>query len=534
MTKVKELNIIEKLKAEENSVFGFRNVYEFPTYKEGLYLLVQANSMAFCEPQEDVDLDKYTSLQVQFKHKNSEDFITVEQAKEYLDEISEVDSLNDYLVNDMFVRNTYGNVPIELVDEIYKKVTEKPKSKPEPKKENEEVKKTTKKTTKTTKTTTKRKITKKQAVKVVNEVITALNSKFFEMDEEVHSLIIGLLAKEHILMVGLPGIAKSDLAMQFSEITGGTHFGIQLQQTTTPDEVFGGINHEEYIKGNVERNVKGTMLESNFAYLDEIFKSNSAILNHLLQVLNERTYDNGGKIDVPLISAVGASNEFPHEEELSALYDRFLIRHYVTPVKDRGNYIKMLKGEGKDIKIPQIAFDDLLTIHDMVEKITVPDNIYGSIYDLIKEIIDEGIYVSPRRSKKSIKLLQANAFIEGRSEVEKADLTVLKHVFWNEYEEKDIVTNIVERMSLDQTIFKLNNYKKEVNELYSKFNSLDSSDNIKDSAMEYGAKIKEIKLSVQNLIAESESKKNTDEINKVFNEIKEIEEKLFNQAISKI
>ena len=66
---------------------------------------------------------------------------------------------------------------------------------------------------------------------------------------------------------------------------------------------------------------------SSVAFLDEVFKANSAILNSLLTILNERKFDNGNqRVEVPLMAVVAASNELPDNEELDALYDRFLIR----------------------------------------------------------------------------------------------------------------------------------------------------------------------------------------------------------------
>ena len=72
------------------------------------------------------------------------------------------------------------------------------------------------------------------------------------------------------------------------------------------------------------------------AFVDEIFKANSAILNSLLTLLNERLFDNGNqRLETPLLCLVGASNELPESEELDALYDRFLIRRKVNQVGER-------------------------------------------------------------------------------------------------------------------------------------------------------------------------------------------------------
>jgi MoxR-like ATPase len=70
---------------------------------------------------------------------------------------------------------------------------------------------------------------------------------------------------------------------------------------------------------------------------EQVFKANSAVLNSLLTILNERLFDNGAeRISVPLLCLVGASNELPESEELDALYDRFLLRYPVAQVSESG------------------------------------------------------------------------------------------------------------------------------------------------------------------------------------------------------
>lgn len=78
------------------------------------------------------------------------------------------------------------------------------------------------------------------------------------------------------------------------------------------------------------------LLRNTQAFLDEIFKANSAILNSLLTILNERKFDNGAgsRVSCPLKCVIGASNELPDSQELDALLDRFLLRSYVTSGKE--------------------------------------------------------------------------------------------------------------------------------------------------------------------------------------------------------
>ena len=136
-----------------------------------------------------------------------------------------------------------------------------------------------------------------------------------------------------MLLLGPPGTAKSELGRRLSRICQGTYFERLLTRFSVPEELFGPLSMTALEQDKYVRQTKGYLPEASVAFIDEIFKANSAILNSLLTILNERLFDNGAtRTAVPLICLVGASNELPESEELDALYDRFLLRYPVSQV----------------------------------------------------------------------------------------------------------------------------------------------------------------------------------------------------------
>src|SRR4029079_18284695 len=94
-----------------------------------------------------------------------------------------------------------------------------------------------------------------------------------------------------------------------------------------PNEVFGPIDLVRLREGQVATVTAGMLPEAEFVFLDELFNANSAILNNLLTVLNERVYRRGAETHrLPMLSLFAASNHLPEEESLRALFDRFLLR----------------------------------------------------------------------------------------------------------------------------------------------------------------------------------------------------------------
>ena len=155
----------------------------------------------------------------------------------------------------------------------------------------------------------------------------ALQARFLGKDEVIRLLLVATLAGEHAVLIGPPGTAKSALIRTFARMMHARYFEYLLTRFTEPNEIFGPVDIGAFREGRYERRTEGMLPEAEIVFLDEVFKSNSAILNALLTLLNERRYTSGGaSIRCPLLSAFGASNEVPGDETLTAIYDRFILR----------------------------------------------------------------------------------------------------------------------------------------------------------------------------------------------------------------
>src|SRR4051812_22993827 len=155
---------------------------------------------------------------------------------------------------------------------------------------------------------------------------TDLADRFPERKQAIDGALFSILACEHVLLIGPPGTAKSALARAIAQTFSGVYFERLLTKFSTPEELFGPISLKALEQDRFARVVTGKLPDAEFAFVDEIFKGNSAILNSLLTVVNERVFHNdGAPVQCPLVTLFGASNELPEGKELEALFDRFLL-----------------------------------------------------------------------------------------------------------------------------------------------------------------------------------------------------------------
>src|SRR5436309_10665333 len=174
-----------------------------------------------------------------------------------------------------------------------------------------------------------------QTVAVLREqVVDELKRRFVGRDEVIELIALAVVAGEHLFLHGPPGTAKSALIRRFATAVQGRYFEYLLTRFSEPNEVFGPIDLVRLREGTVATVTSGMLPEAEFIFLDELFNANSAILNNLLTVLNERIYRRGAEVHrLPVLSLFSASNHLPEDEALRALFDRFLLRCHVDNLR---------------------------------------------------------------------------------------------------------------------------------------------------------------------------------------------------------
>jgi MoxR-like ATPase len=265
-----------------------------------------------------------------------------------------------------------------------------------------------------------------------------LAESLIEREGEIDLALTGLIAAEHVLLVGPPGCAKSLLLDALLDWMHGKKFSVLLTRFSTPEDVFGPISVAG-LKADVYRRVTtGRLPEADMAFIDEIFKASSAILNALLKILNERTYEvgDGTTIRVPLRLCVAASNEWPAPEtskELAALFDRFCLRKSVVPIRTQAGREKLLWGGDHTPKLStSITASELDQARREAAKLTWSTEATEALQQILLELHREGIQPGDRRQFKAVGVTRAFAWLCGAVQVEPEHLEILQHVLWDD------------------------------------------------------------------------------------------------------
>ena len=369
-----------------------------------------------------------------------------------------------------------------------------------------------------------------------------------ERDEAVRAALCALIAGQNMVLLGPPGTAKSYLVFLLAQSLGLTRFLQLMTRFTVPEELLGSISVQAMKQDNYRRITTNRMPEAQIVVLDEPFKASSAILNVMLSIINERVFDNGGtRIDVPMISLYGASNELPQGAELSALWDRFTVRvsvDYVSkaafprlihiaaerPSSGMLRVARNNKAHTLALPPPNVVLQpaDLFGVITAAAHMPIPQDVRDAVGKLYAQLGDKGIIISDRRWEQSLDLLRAHAVLEQRSAVDPDDLQILKHGFWNTHEQRATIAQLVAALAnpINASAFELADQAQSVYEgVMAAQRSGDPNLSSSKVVIEGNDKLREIRKKLRQLLdqAKAEGRK-TDRILKIGQRVREMNE----------
>ncbi len=278
----------------------------------------------------------------------------------------------------------------------------------------------------------------------------ALNNDVLERPDEIRSALLALISRRHMFMYGQPGAAKSFLVDRLVSYIGGMdnddYFKWLLTKFSVPEELFGGPDFKLMQEEGIYKRITDKKLpKASIFWGDELFKANSAILNSLLTILNERSFENcDDDPHVPLISCFAASNELPASKELDALADRLHFWHYVKPLAEPSNFVKMLQLEVDPNPEPIITLEDIHEAHLQSLSVKLGESeIYGTLLSLSDLLKAADIPVTDRRFHQTVDVIKAEAWLNGHEQAEVFDMKPLRHMLWRTPDHLDKVREIV-------------------------------------------------------------------------------------------
>ncbi len=294
----------------------------------------------------------------------------------------------------------------------------------------------------------------------IAKLIELISEGLFEKQHIMSVALLSAIAGESIFLLGPPGTAKSMVARRLKLVfKEAKSFEYLMSRFSTPDEIFGPVsisklkNEDKY-----ERLVSCYLPDADVVFLDEIWKAGPAIQNALLTTINERIFKNGSEtLKLPMKVLIAASNELPAEDEgLEALWDRFLVRIISNCISNEKTFYKMVRS--KNIEDPIIQSEYLIKNEQLkkwslaIDCVDIPDEICRIVTHIRKFLIEEqkkeeisplDYYVSDRRWKKIIHLMQTSAYLNGRKAIDITDCILLFHCLWNKVTAIPVILNAV-------------------------------------------------------------------------------------------
>lgn len=298
-----------------------------------------------------------------------------------------------------------------------------------------------------------------------------IQKKIVGQDDMVRKILIGILTGNHILLEGLPGLAKSLTVNTLAQTLGLKFSRIQFTPDLLPSDIIGT---EIYNEKTGEFYTKKGPIFVNIILADEINRAPAKVQSALLEAMQEKQITIANetfKLDKPFIvlatqNPIEQDGTYPLPE---AQQDRFLMKvkiEYPTKEEEK-NILKLLTSttDFDSIEIEEVLNKDKIEeLKKLIKEIHIDEKLMDYILDIIFKTRESNKYIScgasPRASIALVVSAKANAFLEGRDfvipqDIKKVIFDVLRHRIILTYEAEaegkdveDIITDIMEGVEL--------------------------------------------------------------------------------------
>ena len=277
----------------------------------------------------------------------------------------------------------------------------------------------------------------------VNMITQGMDQVIVGQKHLIDSLMIGLLSNGHILLEGVPGLAKTLAIKTLASLIDSKYSRIQFTPDLLPADVVGTM---VYSQAKEQFQIKKGPIFANFVLADEINRAPAKVQSALLEAMQERQVTIGEqtfRLDDPFLvmatqNPIEQEGTYPLPE---AQVDRFMLKVIISyPKKEEEKQIIRQNISGRKVEIkPMLKPSEIIEARDIVQKVYIDEKIERYIVDIVfatrfpqdygladlKEMISFG--ASPRASISLAMAARAYAFLKQRGYVIPEDVRAVCH-----------------------------------------------------------------------------------------------------------
>ena len=309
-----------------------------------------------------------------------------------------------------------------------------------------------------------------EEAKIIVSLKEEIHKVIIGQEYMIDRILIGLLTGGHILLEGVPGLAKSLTANTIAQVVGVDFKRIQFTPDLLPADIVGT---EIYNQKTGEFIIKQGPIFSNLILADEINRAPAKVQSALLEAMQEKQVTIGEKtyqLDKPFL-VIATQNPLEQQGTYplpEAQQDRFMLKLKINyPGRDEERKIIdfFTMEHSSDTEVRKIlSREDIFRLRKIIDNIHLDENIKNYVLDIVLKTREESNYIacgaSPRASINLIKAAKGRAFLKGRDFVLPDDIKamaydVLRHRILLSYEaeaeditSEKLIADILEQVNL--------------------------------------------------------------------------------------